>query len=144
MAICLAPSLLLCSLEDGHPGPHVAGGSNGGVYATWTDQTDGGVGASPAATAEHRTPSAQADQDGRPPTPPSPRPRLFELYRHQDVSGVTGTGTVAWGVEWPDKTATLRWHGEHPATAVWPNVEEILAVHGHEGATVLRWLDGRA
>ena len=69
-------------------------------------------------------------------------PRLFELVRSRDVSGVTGTGVVADGVEWTDSTVTLRWKGDHPATAVWDSVESILAVHGHEGATVVRWLDG--
>jgi hypothetical protein len=101
--------------------------------------TGGGVGASTAATAEPRTPSAQADQDGRPPTPPPPH--TFHLVRHHDLSGQTGTGIVAEGVQFSDGTAALRWRGGHPATAVWPNVEEILAVHGHEGATELVWLE---
>lgn len=103
--------------------------------------TGGGVGASPAATAEHRTPSAQADQDERPPTPPPlQQPRMFELYRHRDISGVSGTGTVAWGTQWPDGTASLRWTGAYPAFANWPDIESMLAVHGHQGATELIWL----
>jgi hypothetical protein len=93
--------------------------------------TDDGVGSSTASPPAAATP---------PPTPSSPR--TFELVRHHDVTGQTGTGVVAEGVEFTDLTAALRWRGGHPATAVWPNVEEILAVHGHQGATELRWLDG--
>jgi hypothetical protein len=66
---------------------------------------------------------------------------MFELYRHRDISGVSGTGTVAWGVQWPDGTASLRWTGPYPAFANWPDIESMLAVHGHEGATELVWLD---
>lgn len=78
------------------------------------------------------------------PAPSSPlirQPRLFELYRHKDVSGLTGVGTVAWGAEWPDGTASLRWATEHPSTVAWASVDRIIAVHGHGGLTELRWLD---
>ena len=104
-------------------------------------KTDDGAGASPAATsAAPLAPAAQAGETIGSPAPSSPR--LFELLRKRDVSGVTGTGSVADGVVWTDSTVTLRWKGDHPATAVWDSVESILAVHGHEGATVVRWLDG--
>lgn len=71
-------------------------------------------------------------------------PRSFQLIRHRDVSGVSGTGPVAEGTQFTDGSAALHWYGEHPSTAVWPSVADILAVHGHQGATVLRWLDGGA
>lgn len=72
---------------------------------------------------------------------PSP-PSRFELVRHRDVSGVSGTGIVAEGVQFSDGTVTLRWRGKHPSTAMWPSITEVLAVHGHGGATEVRWLDG--
>jgi hypothetical protein len=104
-------------------------------------KTDDGAGASPAATsAAPLDPAAQAGQTIGSPAPSSPR--RFLLIRHRDVSGVTGTGVVAEGVVWTDSTVTLRWKGDHPSTAVWDSVESILAVHGHHGATVARWLDG--
>lgn len=67
--------------------------------------------------------------------------RRFELVRDRDVSGVSGTGVVAEGVQYSDNTVALRWRGQHPATAVWPDLDEVLAVHGHDGATVARWID---
>lgn len=76
-----------------------------------------------------------------PPAPSSPISRRFQLLRHVDVSGVSGTGVVAEGAEWSDGSASVRWHGDHRSTAAWPSVEDVVAVHGHEGATELRWLD---
>ena len=69
------------------------------------------------------------------------KPQTFELVRYHDVSGVSGTGTVAEGCVFTDGSVALRWHGPNPSTAIWPNIEAILAVHGHHGATVVRWLD---
>jgi hypothetical protein len=63
------------------------------------------------------------------------------LRRYVDVSGVSGTGDVAQGVVWSDGAVSLRWLGTHPATAAWDDLAAVLAVHGHGGSTVLRWLD---
>ncbi len=68
-------------------------------------------------------------------------PRTFRLLRHVDVSGVSGTGIVAEGVQFTDGSVALRWHGEYPTTTVWDSIESMIAVHGHEGATVVDWLD---
>lgn len=63
-------------------------------------------------------------------------PRPFLLVRHHDVSGVSGTGYVAEGVEWTDGSASVRWFGDHTCTAFFPNgVDAIRAVHGHGHAT---------
>lgn len=69
------------------------------------------------------------------------KPQTFELVRYTDISGVSGTGIVAEGCVFTDGSVALRWHGENPSTAVWPDLDSILAVHGHCGATVVRWLD---
>ena len=66
----------------------------------------------------------------------------FHLERDFDVSGVSGTGHVAEGVQFNDGTAVLRWTaGPHPSTSVWSSVAALMAVHGHEGATRLVWDD---
>lgn len=72
---------------------------------------------------------------------PGPMPRRFHLYRHTDVSQVSGVGVVAWGVQFPDGAAAIRWHGDTPSTVAWNSVDDALKVHGHSGATELRWLD---
>jgi hypothetical protein len=69
--------------------------------------------------------------------------RRFQLDRYDDLCGVSGTGTVAEGVEFSDGTAVLRWLVELKSTAVYNNVDELIAIHGHEGSTLLRWIDQR-
>lgn len=67
--------------------------------------------------------------------------RRFRLLRSYDVSGVSGTGTVAVGVEFGDGVVVIRWLGEHPSTVVWEDVDAAMAVHGHNGSTEIVWVD---
>lgn len=63
----------------------------------------------------------------------------FVLQRDLDHTGVSGTGTVADGVEFPDGTVAVRWRGEHASTVVWASLVDALHVHGHAGATRVVW-----
>lgn len=66
--------------------------------------------------------------------------RTFNLVRHTDVSGISGTGVVAQGVEFNDGTVAMRWiTGEHRSTVLWDDIESVVAIHGHGGATELSW-----
>ena len=66
--------------------------------------------------------------------------RTFELHREIDVSGVSGTGVVAEGVEFSDGTAVVRWIvGKHRSTVAWESVAAVEAIHGHGGATTIVW-----
>lgn len=67
--------------------------------------------------------------------------RRFELHRDRDASGVSGTGVVADGVEWPDGSVSIRWRGERPSVVFWATVADAEAVHGHGGLTRFVWLD---
>lgn len=67
--------------------------------------------------------------------------RRFMLKRHHDVSGVSGTGIVADGVVFPDGVTVIRWRGDRQSTVVWPSIEDVEAIHGHNGATSIEWLD---
>lgn len=68
-------------------------------------------------------------------------PRPFVLRRYLDVSGVSGTGDVAEGVQWSDGTVSLRWPGDDPSITFWQNgVSSVEAVHGHGGATEVVFL----
>lgn len=68
--------------------------------------------------------------------------RRFELHRSTDVTGVSGTGIVADGVEFDDDTVVLHWRGEHPSTVIWPNIGHVEEVNCHGGASTIEWLDG--
>lgn len=65
----------------------------------------------------------------------------FTLQRAVDVSGISGTGEVAWGVEWPDGAVAVRWHGDHPSTAAWGDIRDVEAIHGHGGKTLVTYND---
>jgi hypothetical protein len=67
--------------------------------------------------------------------------RRFVLNRKEDVSGVSGTGVVVEGVQFTDGTVAIRWLGDRPSTVYWDNMENALGVHGHNGLTVVEWLD---
>src|SRR5262245_15896268 len=70
-------------------------------------------------------------------------PRRFQLMRDEDVSGVSGTGVVADGVEFPDGSVALRFRGDWPTTNPHPSIESVIGVHGHGGKTRVVWLDAR-
>jgi hypothetical protein len=61
--------------------------------------------------------------------------RRFELHRDEDVSGVSGTGVVAEGIEFSDGVAVVRWLGAWPSTVVHPNMKTVAHIHGHDGRT---------
>ncbi len=67
--------------------------------------------------------------------------RRFVLDRKRDVSGVSGTGHVAEGVEFSDGTVAMRWRGDAPSTNVYPSIEAVQRTHGHGRATRVLWLD---
>lgn len=66
--------------------------------------------------------------------------QTFELIRDVDVSGVSGTGVIAEGVQFSDGTVALRWVvGSYRSTSLWTSIEAVLAIHGHGGATYAEW-----
>ena len=73
--------------------------------------------------------------------------RVFELIRHEDPTGVSGTGLVALGCLFPDGIAVTHWLTETRSTVVWHTAseEEAIAalkrIHGHGGSTEIRWVD---
>lgn len=69
-------------------------------------------------------------------------PRPFALRRREDVSGVSGTGVVALGAEWPDGLVVLRWTSDWPTSVVFHDrgIESVEAIHGHGGKTQVVWL----
>lgn len=69
--------------------------------------------------------------------------RRFHLVRNEDVSGVSGTGVVAEGVEFWDGACAMRWREPqgHQSTSFYADIEDVIAIHGHNGATSIRFLD---
>lgn len=62
---------------------------------------------------------------------------LFELHRDADETGVSGTGVVAEGAVFSDGTVVLRWKTDTASTTFFDDVDQMMKVHGHGGATRL-------
>lgn len=69
------------------------------------------------------------------------RGRAFELVRNEDVSGVSGVGVIADGIQFHSGLVILHWQPPYESTVVWPSLDLLLGAHGHSGKTVVRWLD---
>lgn len=78
------------------------------------------------------------------------RSRRFHLVRAEDESGVSGTGIVAVGVEFPSGYVEMEWlndenenvNTEMNGHASYPGgIEDAMIVHGHGGKTEVKWID---
>lgn len=69
--------------------------------------------------------------------------RLFDLVRDVDVTGKSGTGVVAQGVEFDDLTVAMRWVTPLRSTTLFDHVARLEAIHGHDGLTRIVWWDER-
>ncbi|MGH3655693.1 MAG: hypothetical protein ACRDUA_03445 [Micromonosporaceae bacterium] len=71
-------------------------------------------------------------------------PRLFALQRYVDLSGVSGTGVVAYGTCYPPTgTVTVCWLGRttgHSSIGVYDSLDAVRTIHGHHGYTEIVWL----
>ena len=98
-----------------------------------------------AKTVEPMTPDLDGDEftaDGR----------RFRLVRDEDETGVSGTGVVAVGVEFPSGAVVFEWRNDRNddlrttsnGLSVKPGpdgVEDTEEVHGHGGRTRVEWID---
>jgi len=67
--------------------------------------------------------------------------RLFNLRRLEDESGVSGTGVIAEGVEFAHGEVALSWLTVHRSMGFYPNIKELINIHGHGGKTVVDWIE---
>lgn len=68
--------------------------------------------------------------------------RRFEIHRDRDVSGISGTGVVAEGVQFTNGWCSISWLGEFPSAVLWPGgISHVEHVHCHGGASRIVWLD---
>lgn len=63
----------------------------------------------------------------------------FHLHRREDESGVSGTGVVAEGVQFSDGRCVLHWLTNTSSIAIYDNIEDLMAIHGHNGKTIVQW-----
>jgi len=72
---------------------------------------------------------------------PAFKARRFYLLRKEDISGVSGTGKVAEGIEFENGMCTLSFSSAYPHANVYANLRAVEEVHGHSGATEIVFID---
>ena len=65
--------------------------------------------------------------------------RLFRLVRHKDVSGVSGVGTVAEGVEFRDGSCAMYWLTNISSIGIYKSIDDLIAIHGHDDNTIVKF-----
>lgn len=65
--------------------------------------------------------------------------RTFKLVRDIDESGVSGTGTVAEGVEFETGKVAISWLTKVSSLGVYDKIDDVEAIHGHQGKTRIVW-----
>ena len=67
--------------------------------------------------------------------------RRFVLVRDRDLTGVSGIGVVAEGAMFSNGLSIIRWLREPHAVGMYQTVSDLIAVHGHGGATQIQFID---
>lgn len=67
--------------------------------------------------------------------------RRFVLIRAEDVSGVSGTGIIAEGALSCTRKVVLFWLTKYQSVAIYETIDDLMAIHGHDGRTVIKWVD---
>jgi hypothetical protein len=71
--------------------------------------------------------------------------RTFKLKRMEDISGISGTGYVAEGIQFSSGKVAISFFPVEPtfvaSVNVFNSMDEVEKIHGHEGATSIEWDD---
>lgn len=67
--------------------------------------------------------------------------RTFNLVRHEDVTGVSGPGLVAEGVQFFDGSCAMKWcvPGKPTSITFYQSALDVIHIHGHDGKTEVVW-----
>lgn len=82
----------------------------------------------------------------------SDKPRRFKLVRNEDFSETSGTGVVAYGVEYTDGAVHMQWLNKDNDNVKTANngcsfkpapdgIESTIDIHGHGGKTEVVFID---
>jgi hypothetical protein len=70
--------------------------------------------------------------------------KSFSLHRHEDLTGVSGTGVVAEGVLFNNGKVAIAWDptktkAEVVSVTIFDSIDDVKTLHGHDGATEIVW-----
>ncbi len=74
-------------------------------------------------------------------TKPLTEMRRFQLHRSEDISGMSGIGTVAEGVELTCGKCIVTWMSNLSSITIYDNLKIVEEIHGHEGRTKVVFID---
>lgn len=63
------------------------------------------------------------------------------MQRQIDSTGMSGTGRVAEGCQFPNGWCALTWNSPFVTVGAYPNIEVVVHLHGHGGNTKVVWDD---
>lgn len=71
--------------------------------------------------------------------------KRFKLTRFTDVTGISGTGDIAVGIQWPDQACHLFWL-KHGTTGHYPGIGKLREIHCYNDASgqpnaAIEWID---
>jgi hypothetical protein len=69
--------------------------------------------------------------------------RRFLLRRDEDINETSGVGYVAEGLEFWDGTCAMHWRTPINSTTIYRGIEDLVAIHSHEGRSTIEWIDVR-
>jgi hypothetical protein len=67
--------------------------------------------------------------------------RRFDLIRFEDETNISGTGRVAEGVQFSNGKCVMSWTTDVSSVVVYESIEDVEYIHGHQGKTVIKWID---
>ena len=67
--------------------------------------------------------------------------RRFFLTRHEDATGISGTGRIAEGVVFNAGHVGMVWTTNLSSAGFYQDLDVMLAIHGHGGRTTVEWAD---
>ena len=91
-------------------------------------------------TKERAEAKAKALQ-GAPSTAKLSKMRRFVLDRDNDLTGTSGVGLVAEGIQFSNGQVVIHWLSQLEAVNVYGNALVLETLHGHGGGTKVRWMD---
>lgn len=71
--------------------------------------------------------------------------RRFILHRKEDATGMSGTGAVAYGVEFNNGMVVLSWDSKFTSVSTFTSISVVEQLHSHNGKddTEVLWVDNK-
>ena len=70
--------------------------------------------------------------------------KRFHLMRHEDATGISGTGIVAEGVQFSSGEVALKWMTPIWSCVFYLSMAAVEHIHGHGGRTTIEWVDSES